>query len=234
MALDSSRRSRLCLLASIGLLLLPACGSDPVPESGSEFRLEVAQGEVERTTSALTTRLDLAGWPWFSIQESGPSTLLLRVGTLDAEQRDALQRLVVTPLFLEGFVMSEASTGPIPRPITPPTFTSADVEKAHLEKVRSGTRVHFGLDSAGSRELEEASRQNLGGSLAIFLDGQWLMAPPLTAPLRGGLVRLTLHRETAAEAHFDSMEIVIGLRGQLPSTVKIASEAPWAGTDDAS
>ncbi len=233
MASRSQRHPWLCLLASVGLLL-SACGSETVPQSGSEFRIEVAQSDAERTIEALRTRLDLAGWPWFSLEEAGPGELRLRVGALADGQRDALERLVSTPFFLEGYVMGEASTVKVPRPMAPPTFSSADVKHAHLEKVRSGTRVHIALKGPAIRRLEEASRQSLGGALVIYVDGHWLMAPPLHEPLRGGLVRLTLERDTPTQAHFDSMELAIGLRGRLPAPLKITSEAPWAGTDDAS
>ncbi len=235
MAFATSSPVLLSLLLAAFWIGLSACGSGSTPAGGEEVTVEITApgGEAAQlTAAALRTRLELAGWPWFSVEVSGPTELRVRVGELQGTQRGDLKRLLSVPLHLAGFVTPAVTTRPLVPPDAVPTFTSDDVVHAHLEDVRGSTRVQLELSSVASRRLEEASRQNIGGSLVMFLDGEFLMAPALRAPIRGGLVRLTLDGETGAAAHLASMELVVGLRGQLPVPVRINSEGRWHGADD--
>ncbi len=228
--------SRLTLLIA-AVLVLGGCGEAPPPAAGSELRLEISPADAEiatRTSEVIRQRLDLAGWPWFAIEAAGAAELRLRVEPLDDGRRQMLQRLVSAPLKLEAFVSSEALGVPQPRPAGEPLFASSDVLKAHLETVRAGSRVHFEVGSPAKHRLEQATREAPNGTLMLYLDGAWLAGAPLSEPIRGGLVRVTLPGETPDAAHLTSMELVVALRAQLPAAVQVADESSWTAAGDPS
>ncbi len=214
----------------VGTALVAGACRPAAPTSGVELQVmapATAESSSEHAAEAIRTRLELAGWPWFTVEPSGPSGATVRVGDLDAERRAALTRLLTVPLRLEAFVSDRPPTGPTARPEGEPTFTSDEVEHVHLEAPRSGTRVHLRLGGPAARRVEELTRERKGGSLMVFVDGEWLMAAAISEPLRGGLVRLKLPGETAEARHLSSMELVVALRGPLTPGTSIINETAW-------
>lgn len=214
----------LLVLATLLALPLSGCTAAP-PTDGSGAVLAVSEDDAEATADALRARLEMAGWPWFTVENSG-GAIKVRVGPLDATSRPLFERLVGAPLRLEGFVVGPEDADAA----TPPLFTSDDVTEAHLEKVRGASRVHFTLDRPAARRLEEATRQKTGGFLRAEFDGVALVHAPLHEPLRGGLVRISLPDAATGPGEVASQELVIALRAPMPPSARLVRFEPWSET----
>lgn len=93
--------------------------------------------------------------------------------------------------------------------------------KVGLDEKVSYRRVHVQLDAQGSAMLEALTRPNVGGRIAIVLDGVVYTAPRIKAPIKHGSAIIE-GGYSPGEAH--ELSVVLGA-GPLPVPVKSIQDA---------
>ena len=131
---------------------------------------------LEGTVSALRTRLTNAGFTEATVAVQGTDRILVEIP--DVDDPEEVARIIGTPAHLEfrdpeGNVVFEGKD-----------IKEAGVSYANEEKTLFG--VSFELDKEGARAFEDATRENVGRAISIYLDDELISAPTVNEVIAGG------------------------------------------------
>ena len=189
---------------------------------------DLRMNAVSRAVESLRARVDQFGVAEPLIQRVGERRILLQMpGYTDI---DRVKRVVGKTAKLEfRFVARSPSEPSVLMPsredgevrVEERIATTGDkVERARVQIRPEGVSVDLSFTREGSRLFSELSRDNVGRSLAIILDGEVYSAPVIQDQIRGGAAQIT-GQFSIEEAN----ELSIVLRsGSLPASLVVLDE----------
>ena len=170
---------------------------------------------MESTISVLRTRLTNAGYTEATVARQGSDAI--RVEIPDVDDPEEVASIIGTPAHLEfrdpeGNVVIEGKD-----------ITSCGVTYANEAQTRYG--VSFVLSAEGKEAFAEATRQNVGKSISIYLDDELVSSPTVNEPITGGSGVISSGNDNSSESSEESYKWAANLAmliqsGALPLDIE--------------
>lgn len=97
-----------------------------------------------------------------------------------------------------------------------PAFSGAHIQRATVrtDSAARTAQIFLTFDDEGKKALERVTTANVGGQIAIMCDGQFMAAPRIAEPIRGGSATIDGNFEAG-----DALVLAIALESPLPFSV---------------
>jgi len=148
---------------------------------------------MESTVSALRERLTNAGFTEANVARQG--TDRIRVEIPGVENHEQVISIIGTPAHLEfrdpeGNVVIEGKN-----------ITSCGV--TYADETQTEYAVSFQLDDEGTKSFAEATQNNIGRAISIYMDDDLISAPTVNSAITGGAGIITSSGNSTAEESFN-------------------------------
>ena len=170
---------------------------------------------LDGTVAALRTRLTNAGFTEANVAVQGSDRILVEIP--DVDDPEEVASIIGTPAHLEfrdpeGNVVIEGKD-----------ITSCGVTYANEAQTRYG--VSFVLSAEGKEAFAEATRQNVGKSISIYLDDELVSSPTVNEPITGGSGVISSGSDSSSESSEESYKWAANLAmliqsGALPLDIE--------------
>ena len=148
---------------------------------------------MESTVSALRERLTNAGFTEANVARQGSDRI--RVEIPGVENHEQVISIIGTPAHLEfrdpeGEVVIEGKN-----------ITACGL--AYADETQTSYAVSFQLDDEGSKAFAEATQNNIGRAISIYMDDELISAPTVNSAITGGSGIITSSANTTAEESYN-------------------------------
>lgn len=194
-------------------------GVHVVLEAQDTEQSEVNEDSMKRAVAILENRIDATGVAEPIIQRQGDRRIIVELAGID-DPEEAVRNMI-QPAYLE-FKTVEGET----------IVTGSDLKDAIESRDPTTGRVTVNLEftAEGTKKFAQATTENVGRPIGIYLDGEILQNPVVQEPITNGRAEITGY-ESLEEAH----TIAILLRsGALPVQLEVMEKrtvGPQLGQD---
>ncbi|MEW6573905.1 MAG: protein translocase subunit SecD [Bacillota bacterium] len=181
---------------------------------------KVTPEAMKRVLGILEERINRFGVTEPVIQQQGSRRVIVEIaGVKDPEE---VVRTLIKPAYLE----FKTEGGDV-------ILTGRDLKEAResIDPQSNQPEVNLEFNAVGAKKFAEATTENVGRKIGIYLDGELLQEPTVQEPILNGRARITGGYQTLEDAH----EIAVLLQsGALPVKLDILEKrtvGPTLGAD---